>query len=64
MIGHSPFDCEKGGKGSVTQQPVVAPEPPVEEASVDIEDDEDTKKKGRASLKIPLGTQSGVGLKV
>lgn len=53
-----------GGKGSVVPPPTVAPTPAVEEASVEIED-EDKKKKletGKKELKIPLSTAESTGL--
>ncbi|MGB1226426.1 MAG: hypothetical protein ACPG9K_00930 [Poseidonibacter sp.] len=41
-------------------QPMLAPPEPVEEAGIDLGDEEgtDKKKKGKASLKIPLATES------
>jgi len=57
------FDCHKGGKGGTTTTTTVVPEPPVEEAAVDIEKRDD-RVKGKKSLKIPLATSEGVGLKV
>lgn len=63
------MNLNKGGKGGsapVAQQPYVNPTPPVEEASVDLEEDDMDKKKrtSKASLKIPLTTASDTGLKV
>ena len=68
------LDCFKGGgKGggttTVVEQPIIAPTPPVEEdASVEqSSEQEDLKKKakeGKGSLKIPLATDVGTGLKV
>lgn len=67
------LDCFKGGgKGggtTVVEQPIVAPTPPVEDdASVEqSSEQEDLKKKakeGKGSLKIPLATDVGTGLKV
>ena len=57
----------KGGKGMMpAPQPIVAPTAPVEEASVEIEED-DAKKKlktGKSSLKMPIKTTTDTGLKV
>ena len=67
------LDCFKGGgKGGGTttvEQPIVAPTPPVQDdASVEqSSEQEDLKKKakeGKGSLKIPLATDVGTGLKV
>lgn len=67
------LDCFKGGgKGggtTVVEQPIVAPTPPVQDdASVEqSSEQEDLKKKakeGKGSLKIPLATDVGTGLKV
>lgn len=68
----------KGGKGAtVSAQPIVTPTPPIDDASVQLSEDDSesaTKKKlkeGKGSLKIPLassslnsGTTSSTGLKV
>lgn len=63
----------KGGKGAVSAQPIVEPTPPVEDASVELSEDDNTKlrnKSGKATLKIPLAssslntTSSNTGLKV
>lgn len=52
---------KKGGQ-PVTQ-PVVNPTPPVEDASVELEEDDNIKKKtGKSSLKIPLSTSSNTAL--
>lgn len=69
------LDCFKGGGGkgggktTVVEQPMVAPTPPVQDdASVEqSSEQEDLKKKakeGKGSLKIPLATDVGTGLKV
>ena len=66
------LDCFKGGKGggsTTVEQPIVAPTPPVQDdASVEqSSEQEDLKKKakeGKGSLKIPLATDVGTGLKV
>lgn len=65
MTFNLPFDCEKGGKSAPKQLPQVAPTPPVEEASVDVDSDDVNKKKtGKGSLKIPLARDiSGSGLR-
>lgn len=67
----------KGGTTTVATQPIVAPSPPIDDASVQLSEDDNestTKKKlkeGKGSLKIPLassslntGTTSLTGLKV
>ena len=54
-----------GGKGGTTTvtQPVVNPTPPVEDASVELEEDDNIKKKtGKSSLKIPLSTSATTAL--
>lgn len=72
------LDCFKGGKGggggggtttTVVEQPIVAPTQPVQDdAAVEqSSEQEDLKKKakeGKGSLKIPLATDVGTGLKV
>lgn len=48
-----------------TVEPMIAPTPPIEEASVEIDDK--TKKKvrtGKSSLKMPLSTSANTGLKL
>ena len=54
------------GKGSAGTQPIIAPNAPVEEASVKLSEDDEKKKLsgGKSTLKIPLSTSSDVGLKV
>lgn len=54
------------GKGAVDTQPIIAPTSPVEEASVKLSEDDEKKKlsSGKSTLKIPLSTSAGVGLKV
>lgn len=57
----------KGGKGAApTPPPVIAPTAPVEEASVEIDDDDENKRlrTGKSSLKMPLATATDTGLKV
>jgi hypothetical protein len=60
--------CYKGkpGSGAAPQVTQVAPAPPVEEAGI-VSDEEDSKSKlktAKSSLKIPLATSAGTGLKV
>lgn len=63
------FAYKKGGT-TVVQEPQVNPAPPVEEASVQIEDEDEVKKRraGKGELKIPLSpdaiTTPDTGLKV
>lgn len=54
------------GKGKVPEAPpMIAPKPPVEEASVEIEKNQDRKKRtGKASLKMPLAKATNTGLKL
>lgn len=55
----------KGGKSAPVPPPTIAPTPAVEEASVEITD-EDKKKRletGKKELKIPLTTASDTALK-
>ena len=56
----------KGGGGAAPQAPQVAPAPPVEEAGIvsDEEDSDSKLKTAKSSLKIPLATSAGTGLKV
>ena len=57
------LDCFKGGKGSYTPPPSIAPAPPVEEASVAIEDENKmTPNTSKAKLKVPLTTTETTGL--
>jgi hypothetical protein len=68
LLGHVPMTYNGGGgKGSApAAQPMINPTPPVEEASVEIEDDA-TKKKldtSKKQLKIPLAETQNTGLKV
>jgi hypothetical protein len=62
------FSFKGGGKGSSAPAPapVVAPTAPVEEASVEI--DEETKKDklntGKSTLKVPMAISEKAGLKV
>lgn len=56
----------KGGKGSTPKPPpMIAPTAPVEEASVEIENNDKKKKArtGKSSLKMPL-KQVNTGLKL
>lgn len=55
-----------GGKGSYSPPPAVNPTPPVEEASVAI-DETDKKNKlvtGKNELKVPLAETADTGLKI
>lgn len=61
------FSFKGGGKGSApAPAPIIAPTAPVEEASVEI--DEETKKDklntGKSTLKIPMAISEKAGLKV
>jgi hypothetical protein len=57
------FSFKKGA--APTPPPTVAPTAPVEEASVEIEDDENKRlRTGKSSLKMPLATATDTGLKV
>jgi len=54
----------KSPKVNIPQQPIVAPTPAVEEASVEMED-EDKKKRlssGKGTLKTLIRTSAGTGL--
>ena len=65
LLGEVPMTYSKKG-GAPAQQPMVAPSAPVEEASVEI-DDENAKNKlktSKQSLKIPLAKMISTGLKV
>ena len=55
----------KGG-GAVPEVTQVTPAPPVEEAGIvsDEEDSDSKLKTAKSSLKIPLATSAGTGLKV
>ena len=50
---------------NIPEQPTVAPTAPVEEASVEIGDEEKKKRArtGKAKLKVPMATKSSTGLK-
>ena len=66
VVGIAYYMClHKGGKGAtVSAQPIVAPSAPIDDASVQLSEDDNesaTKKKlkeGKGSLKIPLASQS------
>ena len=69
IVDDSLFDCYGGGKGGASYeapepQPIVAPTTPVEEASVELDEEDDKKKlsTGKESLKIPLTTSPTTGL--
>lgn len=56
-----------GGKGAAPEPvPMVAPTAPVEEASVEIDDDVDKKKvkSTKQSLKVPLTAAPDTGLSI
>jgi hypothetical protein len=61
------FSFKGGGKGSApAPAPMVAPTAPVEEASVEMDDEEKTKKAntGKSTLKVPMEISEKAGLKV
>lgn len=66
--GLSPEDVlvYKGGKGTPPPTTAVAPTPPVEEASLEIEDPDKKKKleTGKSSLKMPMAPAKDTGLKI
>lgn len=65
--GISPMDVVLNKKDQQAPEaaPMIAPKPPVEEASVQIEDPKKKKvKTGKASLKMPLSTSQDTGLKI
>lgn len=68
LLGEVPMTYNGGGKGGVTAAaPIVNPTPPVEEASIEIDDDEimdDKLKTSKDSLKIPLANAKDTGLKL
>ena len=56
-----------GKKSSSTAaQPIVAPTAPVEEASVELDEESEKKKlnTGKSSLKMPVTTTPTTGLKI
>ena len=55
-----------GGKGAPAPLPAVAPTVPVEEASVEIDDEDATNKlkTSKQSLNVPLANTVDTGLKV
>lgn len=64
-------ESEAGGGGGKSAPaappppPVIAPTAPVEEASVEVDEDQKKKTKtGKSSLKVPLTTSSETGLKL
>ena len=60
------FSFKGGGKGSSAPAPIIEPTPPVEEASVEI-DEEDKKNKAstsKSALKVPMEISEKAGLKV
>ena len=69
IIDLSVIDCYGGGKGGVTYQPpepqpIVSPTPPIEEASVELDEEEKEKKtnSGKGQLKVPLSVGVKAGL--
>ena len=56
----------KKNQAQPVQQPLVAPTAPVEEASVEIDDDdiESRARTSKSSLKMPLATASDTGLRI
>jgi hypothetical protein len=65
-IDTSVISCFGGPKGNPPADPVpiIAPTPPVEEASVQMEDEDSTDKTktSKKSLKVPLQTSQNAGL--
>lgn len=69
-IGCKPEDSYlyKGGKGQATPEPqkIIPPTPPVQEAGIGLEEDEEDmgnkSKTSKASLKIPLEVSQNAGL--
>lgn len=62
-------EAHKGGKGASAPapMPLIAPAAPIEEASVEIDDSANKKKKlqtSKSSLKLPLANTDTTGLKV
>ena len=59
------FAFKKGGSAP-EPQPVVAPVAPIEEASVELDEDDKKKKlkTGKSSLKMPTKIADNVGLKL
>lgn len=68
IIDESVIDCYGGGKGASYQapepQPIVSPTPPIEEASVEPDEEEKEKKtnSGKGQLKVPLSVGEKAGL--
>ena len=70
IIDESVIDCYGGGKGASYQppepQPIVSPTPPIEEASVELDEEEKEKKtnSGKGQLKVPLSVGEKAGLNI
>ena len=70
IIDESVIDCYGGGKGVSYQppepQPIVSPTPPIEEASVELDEEEKEKKtnSGKGQLKVPLSVGEKAGLNI
>ena len=68
IIDESVIACYGGGKGASYQapepQPIVSPTPPIEEASVELDEEEKEKKtnSGKGQLKVPLSVGEKAGL--
>ena len=70
IIDESIIDCYGGGKGGGVKyeapepQPIVSPTPPIEEASVELDEEEKEKKtnSGKGQLKVPLSVGEKAGL--
>ena len=71
IIDESVIDCYGGGKGGGSYQPpepqpIVSPTPPIEEASVELDEEEKEKKtnSGKGQLKVPLSVGEKAGLNI
>lgn len=53
------------GKGKAPEAPpMIAPKPPIEEASVELDNKDKKRKTGKASLKMPIASATNTGLKL
>jgi len=68
VIDNSVIDCYGGGKGGTIYvppepQPIIQPTPAVEEASVEMDDEEEERTKtNKGDLKVPLAVSERAGL--